>query len=137
MVCNPMPLVCTMQATACLLPPSSPSPLLARPQGQLETLAQRGVVQLSGHEGPVTAADFFPDSTQLVSASGDSTLRLWAPGLGRCLATYRGHLWPVWAAAACPHGAYFASGGRDRTARLWATEHPWALRVFTGEGQGQ
>ena len=61
-------------------------------------------------------------------------MRMWSPALRANLAAFRGHLYPVWDVAACPRGLYAATASADRTARLWSTEHPRALRIFTGRG---
>eukprot|EP00887_Chlorella_sp_A99_P008015 scaffold12.g8015.t1 len=94
-----------------------------------------GAVYLTGHSGPVYAADFSPDDALLLTASADGTVRLWSRELAAGLVAYRGHMLPVWDVASCPtYGYYFASAGADKTARLWSTERSQALRVFVGHG---
>lgn len=70
----------------------------------------------------------------MVSASQDSTVRLWSLELFTCIAVFRGHIGPVWDIDAAPNGCgpYFVTAAADRTARLWSSEHTQALRVFAG-----
>lgn len=94
--------------------------------------------KLIGHSAPVYALSFDPvggsasTPRTLLSASGDSTVRLWSMDTFSALVSYRGHLGPVWDAQYGPAGIYFASGGMDKTARLWSTERVSPLRMYVG-----
>ncbi len=46
---------------------------------------------LSGHEGPVLCLAVLPGSGDVLSGSGDTTVRRWSSGTGACTRTYRGH----------------------------------------------
>ncbi|XP_023011595.1 TATA-box binding protein associated factor 5 [Leptinotarsa decemlineata] len=87
---------------------------------------------LCGHTGAVYSVSFSPDRTLLLSASEDTTIRLWSLQIWTCLVIYKGHMFPVWDVKFSPLGYYFASSSNDRTARLWATDHYQPLRVFAG-----
>ncbi|KAG0152568.1 hypothetical protein CROQUDRAFT_667391 [Cronartium quercuum f. sp. fusiforme G11] len=95
-------------------------------------------VKLIGHSGPVYSLSFDPipgpsnPPRYLLSASQDSTIRLWSLDLLKNLVVYRGHRDPVWDVEWGPKGIYFASGSRDRTARLWCCERVGAVRMFVG-----
>jgi len=94
--------------------------------------------KLIGHSGPVYALSFDPTTgsaappRHLLSASADSTVRLWSLDTMSNLVAYRGHQNPVWDVEWSPSGIYFATASRDRTARLWSTDRPAALRIFAG-----
>ncbi|RKP09368.1 WD40-repeat-containing domain protein [Thamnocephalis sphaerospora] len=88
--------------------------------------------KLIGHSGPVFGASFSPDGRFLVTASEDSTARLWSLDTYSNVVCYRGHNYPVWDVEFGPYGTYFATASHDRTARLWSCEHPYPLRVFAG-----
>ena len=81
------------------------------------------VGNLGGHEAPVTALAFSPDSLHLVSSGGnDGTVRLWDASSWQPM---RGHEDAAWAAY-FHDGRHIASGSWDKTVRWWdaATGRP-------------
>jgi WD40 repeat protein len=72
------------------------------------------------HSGAVYACDFAPHGQTIVSASGDTTLKLWDVESGTCQAkkTLRGHSGSVFAVAWSINGL-LASGSYDRTVKIW------------------
>ena len=58
-------------------------------RGAEEGLPAAGVTCLRGHTGAVYGVDFSPDQQLLLSASADSTVRLWSTELGANLVMYR------------------------------------------------
>jgi transcription initiation factor TFIID subunit 5 len=91
--------------------------------------------RLVGHSGPVYATRFTGQQHFLLSASQDSSLRLWSLDLYTAVVLYKSHTLPVWdvdVPLAANAGPYFASASADRTARLWSTEHVHPLRIFAG-----
>ncbi|HSN97584.1 MAG TPA: effector-associated domain EAD1-containing protein, partial [Candidatus Nanopelagicales bacterium] len=74
---------------------------------------------LPGHDKPVVACAVTPDGNQLLSASADRTLRLWAMGSGDCIAVLRGHDDEITACVLSPDGRAAVSASADGTARLW------------------
>mmetsp|Transcript_30904 Transcript_30904/g.60469 ORF Transcript_30904/g.60469 Transcript_30904/m.60469 type:complete len:330 (-) Transcript_30904:147-1136(-) len=91
-----------------------------------------GYCKLVGHHGPVFSTAFSHDGDFLLSASQDSTIRLWNTEMALGLACYKGHTRPVWDVSFSPVGYYFATASNDRTARLWCTHKPYPLRIFAG-----
>ncbi|KJE90929.1 TBP-associated factor 5 [Capsaspora owczarzaki ATCC 30864] len=95
-------------------------------------LAASETRSLMGHSGAVYSTDFSTDNRLLLSASQDSTVRLWSLETMSNLVVYRGHLSPVWSVSFASVGHYFASASHDRTARLWSCEEIYPLRIFAG-----
>ena len=89
-------------------------------------------VKFVGHSGPVYKTSFTPDNKYMISASQDSTVRLWSLQTNKNLAVYKGHNYPVWDVQFGPFGIYFATTSKDRTARLWSCDHITPLRIFVG-----
>ncbi|KAG6592759.1 putative transcription initiation factor TFIID subunit [Phytophthora cinnamomi] len=88
---------------------------------------------LRGHSSAVYGASFSPDNRFALTASADSTVRLWSLAAKSNLVVYRSHQGaPVWDVTFAPLGYYFATCSMDRTARLWSTDHMTPLRVFAG-----
>lgn len=65
---------------------------------------------LRGHVGPVYQLAWSADSRLLLSASGDSTLKVWQAERRRLKADLPGHADEVYAVDWCGSGCYAASG---------------------------
>ncbi len=89
---------------------------------------------LIGHSGPVYGTSFSPCNRYLLSASEDSTVRLWGLESQKkgALVVYRGHSFPVWDVAFSPLGYYFATASHDHTARIFGTDRVFPLRILAG-----
>jgi ribosome assembly protein 4 len=91
---------------------------------------------LTGHVAACYALAWSPDSRLLISASRDSTLKVWhtaddekppdqkqkASGsrkFATALETLAGHHDEVFAVDWAPNGAHAASGSKDRTIKIW------------------
>ncbi|HWZ18365.1 MAG TPA: serine/threonine-protein kinase [Ktedonobacteraceae bacterium] len=74
---------------------------------------------LRGQSASVTSVSWSPDSTQLVSSSNDSTVRLWLVSNETSTLTYNGHQAAVLSASWSPGGLLIASGGEDNTVQVW------------------
>jgi WD40 repeat protein len=76
--------------------------------------------ELKGHGGTVTAASFSPDSRHIVTASVDTTARVWdISGDEPTAIVINGHSQPVSAAVFSPDGLRVLTASQDATARVW------------------
>jgi WD40 repeat protein len=88
----------------------------------LSTLANPYATRLTGHTSDVNSVAFSPGGRILVTASDDTTARLWDisdPGQPRPLGTLTGHTKTVAGVAFSRDGHALATGSADGTARLW------------------
>jgi len=77
---------------------------------------------LTGHVGAVYQVAWSPDSRFLVSASKDSTAKLWDLSSDKpksAKETLPGHYDEVYALDWSPHGSAVATGSKDRTIKIW------------------
>ena len=80
---------------------------------------------LRGHGDRVRCVAISPDGRLIASSSDDTTVRLWEPVTGQCLATLQGHTSLVSAVVFSPDGQTLASS--DFAVRLWnvASQECW------------
>jgi WD40 repeat protein len=83
--------------------------------------------------GLVTAVSLTEDGSTAVSASRDSTLRIWDVMSGRTLHTLTGHSDAVLKIAVSANGRHAASLARDRTVRVWDLANGSAVRVLAAD----
>src|SRR5580704_1529285 len=98
----------------------------------LDQNARPELVMESGHHKPVMSIAFGPDSQWLVSASQDTTLKLWDVATGRELREFAGHRGMVWKTALTPDGTILVSAATDGSVKLWDVETGRELRSLSG-----
>lgn len=85
-----------------------------------------------GHGSTIQAIGFSPDSRLLVSASSDSTLKLWNTSEWTSDEIEERHSKVVSALAFSPDGSRLASASGDKTVKVWDTRSATALLTLTG-----
>ena len=70
-------------------------------------------------DNAVWSAAFSPDGSRIVTASGDSTGRIWDAASAKEVAVLRGHDSGVLSAAFSPDGSRIVTASGDKTARIW------------------
>jgi hypothetical protein len=74
---------------------------------------------LAGHKGEVSSAAYSSDGSRIVTASADSTARVWDAASGKEIAVLRGHEGWVYSATFSPDGSRIVTASDDLTARVW------------------
>jgi WD40 repeat protein len=87
---------------------------------------------LAGHEGSVAGVAFSPDGTRIVTASADSTARIWDAATGGEIAVLRGHGDFVNCAAFSPDGTRVVTASADKTARIWDAATGREITILRG-----
>jgi serine/threonine protein kinase len=85
----------------------------------LNARSDNSLAVLRGHEDWVRSAAFSPDGTRVVTASRDTTARVWDASSGQEVAVLRGHEDSVRSAAFSPDGTRVVTASDDKTARVW------------------
>jgi WD40 repeat protein len=88
--------------------------------------------RLPGHLSRIWAVALTTDGQRAVSASEDTTLRVWDLASGAELHVLRGHTGQVSAVVVTPAGRYAVSGSDDQTVRSWDLATGQLLRTFEG-----
>src|SRR5579864_3893094 len=87
--------------------------------GSMNTMMDSVVCSYQGHTAWVSTLAWSPDSTRIVSGSGDTTAQVWDARTGGHIITYREHTDSVNAVSWSPDGQSIASGGNENYAHVW------------------
>ncbi len=82
-------------------------------------LTIESIVTLHGHYDDVNSVAFSPDGRQVVTASSDTTARVWDAATGRQAIVLEGHQGSVNSVAISPNGTHIVTASNDNTARVW------------------
>jgi WD40 repeat protein len=94
------------------------------------------LLALIGHTDWVRSAAFSPDGRRIVTASQDTTARIWDANTGYEVAQLRGHTDRVGGAAFSPDGSRIVTASADRTVRVWDAATGRETLVLRGHTAG-
>jgi len=94
--------------------------------------SERELRTLAGHSREVNSAALTADGRLAVSASSDSTLKVWDLQSGRELRVLSGHSFGVWSVAVTGDAQRAVSTSWDRTVKVWDLEAGRELRTLAG-----
>jgi WD40 repeat protein len=87
---------------------------------------------LEGHSDEVGSVAFSHDSTKLVSASRDMTIKVWDTSSGACLQTLEGHSSYVSSVAISHDSTKLTSASWDETVKVWDASSGACLQTLKG-----
>jgi eukaryotic-like serine/threonine-protein kinase len=85
----------------------------------VQRLCHFDLLTLQGHAAQVASASFSPDGSRVVTASGDSTVKVWDARSGAIVLTLKGHSAQVTSASFSPNGSRIITASNDKTAKVW------------------
>jgi WD40 repeat protein len=86
---------------------------------QLWDILTGSQLKVFGGRVPVYSVTFSNDDSQIVSGSGDSTVRVWDVLTGEEIKRFEGHTGAVTSVALYSDGRRIASASKDGTVRIW------------------
>ena len=78
-----------------------------------------GHLTMHGHTGIVSSVDMDPEMKMIISASRDSTIKIWSAETGNLIQSINAHNGPVLDVKINPVAKQFASCGDDSTIKIW------------------
>ena len=114
-------------ASASSPPPKTALPASGTQRAGSNSPSARRPLQESG-----LSAAFSPDGKRIVTASEDSTARVWDAATGQELPYLSGHTSWSTSATYSPDGKFIVTAGGDHTARIWDAATGQELRTLSG-----
>jgi len=90
--------------------------------------------ELRGHVGSVYSCAFTPDGLNIISGSGDFTVKLWHVHSAKCLKTFQAEYY-VSTCTATSDGLGIIAGSIDGTLRLWDIESQIQIMLLEANGE--
>ncbi|KAK1589765.1 uncharacterized protein LY79DRAFT_517222 [Colletotrichum navitas] len=109
---------------------ATPSWISLQPEPELDW--DQCLQKLEGHGGAVYSVAFSHDSTYIVSASSDQTVRVWRTDTGECIHSLEGHSDTVQSVAVSHDSALIVSASFDKTVRVWRTDTGECIHSLEG-----
>jgi len=113
------------------------TPVSTELEGKLAGSAQSARLHrvLKGHAPGVKTVEFSPDGKRLLTASWDTTARIWDVESGQVMVVMQGHMRRVQMAVFSPDGTRVLTASDDATARIWDAATGWGIAILTAQTQ--
>ncbi|XP_032222358.2 WD repeat-containing protein 37 isoform X2 [Nematostella vectensis] len=104
------------------------------PDAPTPAILRSATLELKGHEGSLSAADWFTSGKQIVTASWDRTAKLWDVETGEQVHSLTGHDQELTHTCTHPSQQLIVTSSTDTTFRLWDFRTPsiHSVNVFQG-----
>ena len=99
---------------------------------ELSPYAFENIKTLKGYTETVYSVSYSPDRKNIVSGSGDRTIKIWDANTGKCLKTLEGHECAVYSISYSPDGKNIVSGSADKTIKIWEANTGKCLKTLWG-----
>ncbi|KAK2013344.1 hypothetical protein LZ32DRAFT_557994 [Colletotrichum eremochloae] len=109
-----------------------PSWITLQPEPELDW--DQCLQKLEGHRKAVYSVAFSHDSTLIVSASRDQTVRVWRTDTGECVQKLEDHSSQVYSVAFSHDSTLIVSASWDKTVRAWRTDTGECVQQLHGHG---
>lgn len=83
-------------------------------------------------DNEVTADDWSPDGSRVVTGAKDTTVQVWDAMTGDNVVPYTGHTGAVWGVSWQPGGQQIASGGDDNSVQVWDANTGAPIQSYPG-----
>jgi COMPASS component SWD3 len=103
------------------------------------------ILQMPGHTAPINKVTFTSDGLRIMSASMDSTIRLWDAFSGELIGTIQAHLLPIHSAAfvegdggmnvrgvISSSDQFAVTASRDKSIKVWHLDSSKQIKEYTG-----
>ncbi|CAG8549567.1 13029_t:CDS:2, partial [Acaulospora colombiana] len=87
---------------------------------------------LRGHSDDVRSVSFSPDGSKIISASDDTTMRIWDVTTGTALSTFNDSSSLISSVAFTPDGSKIVSGSHNGALKIWDSKTGIVLSILTG-----
>ncbi len=98
---------------------TSPQQLRGWEWNYVMRLCHRDLMTFNKHTWLISSASFSPDGTRVVTASWDTTAKVWDATTGTETLTLKGHTGFVSSASFSPDGTRVVTASGDKTAKMW------------------
>ncbi|MBF0384214.1 MAG: DUF4365 domain-containing protein, partial [Magnetococcales bacterium] len=89
-----------------------------------------------GHTDTINSVLLTPDEKKIISASSDSTIKVWDADSGKCIGTLEGHLAPVNHICLSKDGASLFSNSDDSSIKIWDVKSGSCLATLLDPSRG-
>ena len=90
------------------------------------------ISEMNNHTRNVSSGCFSSCGSQIVSGSGDKTIRVWDAKMGTLMSMLEGHTLTVSSVCFSPDGCHIVSGSGDKTVKVWDAKTGLLISTLVG-----